>query len=67
MGVSLVILNSKCQDKHKWLQGAEREVQFRHYEIFFHGKGYKALEYNAQGSGGVTIPGSAQEAIGCGI
>ena len=58
------LLPGNKQDPRKWPQVVPEEIEIRHKEkLFLSGSG-QALEWPAQGGGGVPIPGSVQEVSG---
>ena len=48
----------------KWPQVVPEEVYIRHKEKLFISESGQALDWPAQGDGGVTVPGSVQEVFG---
>ena len=52
------------RDPRKWPQVVSEEVWVRHSEKLFHSESGQALEWPAQGGGGVTVPDSVQEMSG---
>ena len=57
-------LPGKKQDLRKWPQVVSEEIYIRHKEKPFLSESDQALEWPAQGGGGVAVPGSIQEASG---
>jgi len=62
-GVWPLLLGNK-QDTRKWPQVVPQEVQIRYKEKLFLWESGQALEWPAQGRGGVAVPSSVQEASG---
>ena len=49
----------------EWFQGTAGEIQAGHEEVLMLRNGGQALEWTAQGGGGVADPGGVQGKTGC--